>query len=108
MTARVAGLLGVLLVVAACAAPATQTSGPSATVAQTGPGTEAPLVTEGPAATTASPSVPATTGPVSTAPPVPAPNGPPAPDFTLAMGDGTSFTLSEEARPVFMIFWAEW
>jgi hypothetical protein len=33
---------------------------------------------------------------------------PPAPDFTLALGDGGSFTLSEEARPVFLVFWAEW
>ncbi len=107
MTARLAGLLGVLLVVAACAAPATQDAAVPTTVAQTSPGTEAPLVTEGPAATE-SPAAPATTGPLPTAPPVPVPDGPPAPDFTLAMGDGTSFTLSEEARPVFMVFWAEW
>lgn len=32
----------------------------------------------------------------------------PAPDFTLALADGSSFTLSEEAKPVFMVFWAEW
>ncbi len=44
--------------------------------------------------------------PASTTPPVP--DGPPAPDFTLALADGRSFTLSEEAKPVFMIFWAEW
>lgn len=31
-----------------------------------------------------------------------------APDFSLALGDGSTFTLSEEARPVFMVFWAEW
>ncbi len=31
-----------------------------------------------------------------------------APDFTLALGDGGTFTLSQEARPVYMIFWAEW
>lgn len=33
---------------------------------------------------------------------------PPAPDFTLALGDGGTFTLSEEQKPVYMIFWAEW
>lgn len=38
----------------------------------------------------------------------PVPDGPAAPDFTLALGDGRSFTLSEESKPVFMIFWAEW
>lgn len=31
-----------------------------------------------------------------------------APDFTLALGNGGTFTLSEESRPVFMVFWAEW
>jgi hypothetical protein len=31
-----------------------------------------------------------------------------APDFSLALGDGSTFTLSEESRPVFMVFWAEW
>lgn len=31
-----------------------------------------------------------------------------APDFSLQLGSGGTFTLSEEARPVFMVFWAEW
>ncbi len=31
-----------------------------------------------------------------------------APDFTLELGDGGSFTLSETNRPVYLIFWAEW
>jgi hypothetical protein len=31
-----------------------------------------------------------------------------APDFTLALGDGGTFILSEEARPVYLVFWAEW
>lgn len=38
----------------------------------------------------------------------PADEAPAAPDFSLALGDGSTFTLSEEARPVFMVFWAEW
>jgi hypothetical protein len=38
------------------------------------------------------------------------PEGPIAPDFTLALGaDGAeTFTLSQEVKPVFMVFWAEW
>ncbi len=38
------------------------------------------------------------------------PDGPAAPDFTLALGaDGAStFSLSQEVKPVFMVFWAEW
>ena len=54
--------------------------------------------------------VPGTTGPTSTAATT-APvvvDGPPAPDFSLALADGTDFTLSAEQKPVFMVFWAEW
>ena len=31
-----------------------------------------------------------------------------APDFTLELGDGGSYTLSEGEKPVYMVFWAEW
>ena len=37
-----------------------------------------------------------------------APEGPEAPNFTLALASGDSFTLYDEAKPVYMIFWAEW
>lgn len=30
------------------------------------------------------------------------------PDFALELGTGGTFVLSEEARPVFLVFWAEW
>lgn len=33
---------------------------------------------------------------------------PAAPDFTLELGEGGSYTLSEGTKPVFMVFWAEW
>jgi hypothetical protein len=36
------------------------------------------------------------------------PEGRDAPDFTLALGEGGLFTLSEDHRPVFLLFWAEW
>jgi hypothetical protein len=48
----------------------------------------------------------ATTATTEAAPP--ALDGPPAPDFTLALADGTDFVLSEEQKPVYMVFWAEW
>lgn len=35
-------------------------------------------------------------------------DGPNVPDFTLTMSDGSTFTLSEGAKPVYMVFWAEW
>ncbi|HUG32927.1 MAG TPA: hypothetical protein VMM14_08545 [Acidimicrobiia bacterium] len=31
-----------------------------------------------------------------------------APDFTLTLGDGGEYTLSEGAKPVYLVFWAEW
>ncbi len=31
-----------------------------------------------------------------------------AADFTLALGGGGSYVLSEDVNPVYMIFWAEW
>ncbi|MBK5268906.1 MAG: hypothetical protein JJE47_15920 [Acidimicrobiia bacterium] len=34
--------------------------------------------------------------------------GPVAPDFSLVLADGSTFTLSEGSRPVYMVFWAEW
>lgn len=34
--------------------------------------------------------------------------GPPAPDFTLQLASGGDFVLSQQTRPVVVIFWAEW
>jgi len=36
------------------------------------------------------------------------PEGRDAPDFSLALGQGGEFNLSSEAKPVYMVFWAEW
>ena len=57
------------------------------------------------------PVSPARGSPTVTAPSVPAPSDPgrpAAPDFSLELGDGSTFTLSEGAKPVYMVFWAEW
>jgi hypothetical protein len=35
-------------------------------------------------------------------------DAPVAPDFTLALASGESFTLSDASKPVYMVFWAEW
>ena len=35
-------------------------------------------------------------------------DGPAAPDFELLLADGSTFRLSDEAKPVYMVFWAEW
>jgi len=31
-----------------------------------------------------------------------------APNFSLDLGDGGTYTLSEGAKPVYLVFWAEW
>lgn len=33
---------------------------------------------------------------------------PAAPDFTLELGEGGTYTLYEGAKPVYLVFWAEW
>lgn len=35
-------------------------------------------------------------------------DGPPAPDFELVLSDGSTFRLSDEQKPVYIVFWAEW
>lgn len=73
-------ILGLALVVAACgAAGASDSAAP--------PATSAPAV---------SATAPATR------------SGPVAPDFTLTLGEGGTYTLSEGTKPVYMVFWAEW
>lgn len=67
-------------------------------------------------ATTASTNVAVPPTAVTTPPGTSAPSTSPptteaadtAPDFTLELGNGGTFVLSEEARPVFLVFWAEW
>jgi hypothetical protein len=90
---------GLFLVVAACGdAPAVETTaGTAATTIAPTSTTEAVTTTTplgAPGATTTTPRV--------------RPDGANAPDFSLALGEGGSFTLSEETRPVFLLFWAEW
>jgi hypothetical protein len=88
-----ARLLALTLVTAACGAgPAPVAIGePVPTTPSSSTATDVP-----PPASGATTSVPAE------------PRGPIAPDFTLALGDGGVFTLSEGEKPVYMVFWAEW
>jgi hypothetical protein len=63
--------------------------------------------TEGGAPTTA--ADPTNTAPSAGGSSSPSPTGrESAPDFTLALHGGGSYTLSEENRPVYLLFWAEW
>ena len=48
-----------------------------------------------------------TTTTAATEPP-PVVDGPDAPDFALALASGETFVLSDEQKPVYLVFWAEW
>lgn len=89
--------LALTVLVAACASPATA---PSTTAVNSSPTTQ---VSD---PTTTQPSE-AEGGEPTTTTRVP-PEGEPAPDFTLALDAGGSFTLSDEDKPVLLVFWAEW
>jgi len=73
-------------------------------------------VTEGGRVTTTAPEIATTdgadAGEVTTTLPSDESTGssgrPTAPDFTLVLGDGGSFTLSDGEKPVYLVFWAEW
>ncbi|HEU4318959.1 MAG TPA: hypothetical protein VFS66_02620 [Acidimicrobiia bacterium] len=90
------------LVLAACAPSSTSSStteltgtastAPPETTATTGPGTDNGVTT----------TVPASGSTVTTS------DRPLAPDFTLELGDGGTYTLSEGDKPVYLVFWAEW
>ena len=85
---------------------------PTTSVAPESPASGAPSTS---AATTGATAGEVTTPPQSTteAPATtvrPRPDGEPAPDFALelALGEGGLFILSEEQKPVYMVFWADW
>lgn len=95
--------LALVLIAAACGddasdgamAPVSTTT--MVEVSITGPGSAVPGVDTTTTAVT-----------VGETPTTQAPEGPGAPDFTLALGEGGTFTLSDEQKPVYMVFWAEW
>lgn len=92
----------VLLVVFVLVATACSTSGDTV-----GSGTEAPPATTGGTASTTSDG---SSGSTSTPPgeTTTTSGRQTAPDFTLELGDGGTYTLSEGEKPVYMVFWAEW
>lgn len=88
------------LVLTACGPPAeevTATTAQGATVPSSSP--------DDPGTTTGSEAFPSTSAPVTTE----TTSGRElAPDFTLDLGEGGSYTLSKGASPVYLVFWAEW
>jgi ABC-type glycerol-3-phosphate transport system substrate-binding protein len=97
-------ILALVLVLAACGGADEQAAPTTAAVE------EATLSAEG---TSAPESAPTTAtedaaAPSEAADPGPSFDGPPAPDFELALADGSTFALSGEQKPVYVVFWAEW
>jgi len=94
------------LVAAACSSGEATETVPSSSVAATeaaSPGTTATTATEAPANEVTT----SVAAPADSAPALPD-DAPPAPDFTLALDDGSEFDLSDEQKPVYVVFWAEW
>ena len=96
------------LVAAACGGASGGVTTPDGTATTT----SSAATSSAPTSTTAGSAAPGgDAGPVAPASTtVPAEDlGDPAPDFLLALGEGGStFSLSQEVLPVYMVFWAEW
>lgn len=112
MKRTVVGLLLSALVLVACGTAAPETSSEPATADAT-TNSEAPAATE--ALVEESPDNPGSEQVESTDPPAPestsialVPDGPAIPSVTLELDDGTSIVLAEHARPIMLVFWAEW
>ena len=100
---RLTVFIALALVVAACASPASQPE----TGTQAAPSTQDTASSN----STSPPSSSGTDAPSptgDTTAPKPPPEGPSAPDFTLDLQPEGSFTLSAAAKPVYIVFWAEW
>ena len=96
----------VALVLSACGGAGDQTAQSTTTLQDVAVSPDRVVTTSTPAATDSGDSESA----ASTASPAVAPSfdGPAAPDFDLALSDGSTFLLSDEEKPVYIVFWAEW
>ena len=94
-------LIVAALTLAACGTGETGATVTTAVGLQTPEATEAPTASATEATETGEPAEAAVNASSGV-------DGPAAPDFTLALGDGSSFTLSATDRPVYLVFWAEW
>ena len=100
MTGRLLALIVCVgLIVAACSTPSADSVASSATT------TPPPATTTRAIPTTSSAIPPGTTDADRT---TTTSGREVAPDFTLELGDGGTYTLSEGTKPVYLVFWAEW
>ncbi len=97
----------IVLALAGCSADSTTQGTDSTTstvAAESSTTTQSPSITEG--SSGGQDTATSTAGETSTT--SPQVEGPAAPDFTFALFDGSSFSLSDEQKPVYLVFWAEW
>ena len=106
MSSRISPFVISALIVGACGAGADVSTDTTSDAASTGTASADTEIANAPPDT----SVPSGGGTAedSTADQSSGVTGEAASDFTLALGDGSTFTLSETDRPVYLVFWAEW
>lgn len=88
-----------MMTLAACASGGDPVSSPAA-----GPTSTVTTADDSPSSSIADATGPTAGGPGTIA----KPDGVPAPDFTFDLGDGSTFSLGAETKPVYLVFWAEW
>lgn len=70
--------------------------------------TEVVAAVDNPTTSTIAITTSSAAGETTVAPAPTDPGRPVAPDFTLELGNGGTYSLSEGVRPVYLVFWAEW
>ena len=104
-------LVSLVLVATACGdddvSAGTQATIPPGTSTATTAGEQSTTTVGEQSTTTVGEQSTTTTAAVDTRAPLPE-GATTAPDFELALGQGGTFTLSDEQKPVYMVFWAEW
>ena len=109
---RIAFLIVMAMAVAACGSTVVtdgEASGQgSSATSEAPPATSQPTETTSTSSAATPPTSGNSSGTTTTSEDLPPIDGPAAPDFSLELSDGSTFVLSEETRPVYMVFWAEW
>ncbi len=104
MHRRIATVSLLAVVIAACGPSAVGEPSTTSETVVTTTSTAEPATSTAETTTTSDPSEATTTSPETTT----TSDREVAPDFTLELGDGGSYTLSEGEKPVYLVFWAEW
>lgn len=101
-------ILVLTLVTAACSGAAVDDDGPTTSTVT---GVDEPTTTTAGSSPTTGETTGTTGGDDDTTDATEAPptsDRPSAPDFTLELGTGGEYTLSDSDNPVYLVFWAEW